>query len=116
MNQSEVRQIALSLPEVTEEPHFQRVSFRVRGRIIATAIPNEPFLNVMIGEPAREPVLVMHSDVVEKLFWGNRVMGLRVDLRQADAGLVADLLAQAWREKAPKTLVGTAAEVEIEVR
>ena len=31
----EVRALALSFPEVREEPHFDRASFRVRGRIDA---------------------------------------------------------------------------------
>lgn len=104
MNISELRKLALALPDVTEEPHFHRTSFRVRGKIIATAIPDEPSVNVMIGESAREPALAMNPDVVEKLFWGAKVVGLQVDLRQATSELVADLLEQAWNEKAPKSL------------
>src|SRR5438309_10501452 len=37
----EVRALALSFPEVREEPHFDRASFRVRGRIFATIAPDE---------------------------------------------------------------------------
>jgi hypothetical protein len=33
MTLSQVRRFALSLPETTEEPHFDRTSFRVRGKI-----------------------------------------------------------------------------------
>ena len=110
MKLSAVRKVALSLPEVTEEPHFHRTSFRVRGKIIATAIPDEPYLNVMIGESAREPALAMHADRLEKLFWGKKVVGLRVDLRGASRQTVADLLKQAWREKAPKSLLAKTAE------
>jgi hypothetical protein len=35
MTLSQAREIALSLPEVTEETHFHRISFRVRGKVIA---------------------------------------------------------------------------------
>jgi hypothetical protein len=105
MNQTQVRALALSLPEVTEEPHFHRRSFRVRGKIIATAIPDEPFLNIMVGEPARDAALAMHPDSVEKLHWGKKVAGLRVDLRKVAPELVSDLLEQAWRAKAPKSLL-----------
>lgn len=105
MKLSQVRRMALSLPEVTEEPHFQRTSFRVRGKIIATALPDEPFLNVMVGETAREPALAIHSSYVEKLLWGKKVVGLRVDLNRAKPAAVSDLLKQAWEEKAPKWLV-----------
>ena len=31
-----LRTIALSLPEVTEEPHFEKISFRVKKKIFAT--------------------------------------------------------------------------------
>lgn len=105
MTLSEVRKIALALPEVTEEPHFQRTSFRVRGKIIATAMPGEDFLNVMAGESVREPALAAHSGYVEKLLWGKKVMGLRVDLRRAKAAVVSELLKQAWEAKAPKSLL-----------
>ncbi|MCR6640767.1 MAG: MmcQ/YjbR family DNA-binding protein [Sporocytophaga sp.] len=30
------RKLALSLPEVTEEPHFEKISFRVKKKIFAT--------------------------------------------------------------------------------
>jgi len=105
MDLSDVRQITQSLPEVTEEPHFHRTSFRVRGKIIATAVAEEPFLNVMVGELAREPALAMHPEFVEKLFWGQKLVGLRVDLGKAESTVVSDLLKQAWREKAPKSLL-----------
>jgi predicted DNA-binding protein (MmcQ/YjbR family) len=31
-----LRQFALSLPETTQEPHFEKTSFKVRKRIFAT--------------------------------------------------------------------------------
>lgn len=105
MKLSQVRKLALSLPEVVEEPHFDRTSFRVRGKIIATALPNEPFLNVMANETIREPALAMYPDVLEKLFWGKKVCGLRVDLGKVDESLLLELLDKTWREKAPKSLV-----------
>jgi len=33
----DARRLAMSLPEVTEEPHFEYTSFRVRGKIFALA-------------------------------------------------------------------------------
>ena len=46
-----VRRFALALPEATEEPHFDMTSFRVRGRIFATATPDEVQLHVFVDEP-----------------------------------------------------------------
>jgi hypothetical protein len=37
---AEARRFALSLPEVTEEPHFDMSSFRVRGKIFVTVPPD----------------------------------------------------------------------------
>jgi hypothetical protein len=32
----ELRKLAMSFPEVTEEPHFEKTSFRVKKKIFAT--------------------------------------------------------------------------------
>ncbi len=105
MNQSHVQQLALALPEATEEPHHHRTSFRVRGKIFATADPAEDFLNIMVGEAEREPVLDIYSNCVEPLYWGKRLMGVRVDLLKATPDIVAELLKRAWNDKAPSTLL-----------
>jgi hypothetical protein len=104
MTLSQVRRFALSLPETTEEPHFDRTSFRVRGKIFATAKPSETHLHVFVGEEWREPTLAMHPDHVAKLWWGTKVVGLRVELPNAPASLVKELLTAAWEAKAPKAL------------
>lgn len=98
------RKLALDLPEVSEEPHFKRTSFRIRGKVMATALPEEAFVHLMVSESVREPALAMYSDWIEKLFWGKKVCGLRIDLKRANAAIVADLLRQSWAEKAPKSL------------
>ncbi|MCG8414156.1 MAG: MmcQ/YjbR family DNA-binding protein [Pseudomonadales bacterium] len=105
MKLTQVRKLALALPEVTEEPHFDRTSFRIRGKIIATAIADEPFLNIMASEPVREPALAMYPDALEKLYWGKKVCGVRVHLENAESEMVAELLEKTWKEKAPKSLV-----------
>ncbi len=105
MNLSQVRKLALKLPEVNEEPHFERTSFRIRGKIIATAVADKPLLNVMACEAIREPMLAMFPDALEKLFWGKKVCGLTVNLEVAEPDLVADLLEKTWREKAPKSVI-----------
>jgi hypothetical protein len=107
MKLAQARKIALALPEVTEEPHFQMTSFRVRGKIIATSPPGEEFLHVFIPENEREQAVALNSECVEKLFWGDKVAGVRVILSTANAALIDQLLKQAWLRKAPKALVKT---------
>lgn len=103
MTLTQVRKHALSLPGATEEPHFERTSFRVNGRIFLTAKPAESHVHVFVPEQAREPALAMHPDYVSKLLWGGKVVGLRVELSRAQPGVVKDLIGIAWQSRAPKT-------------
>ncbi|MGH8028596.1 MAG: MmcQ/YjbR family DNA-binding protein [Arenimonas sp.] len=105
-----VRKLALALPEATEAPHFDHTSFRVRGKIFATAPPAGDALHLFLAETAREQALVLHAAFVEKLLWGGKVVGVRVRLDHADAKVVAALLARAWEAKAPKVLLKPAVE------
>ena len=98
------RRIALALPEAAEAPHFDFTSFRVRGRIFATSPPDGLYLHVFVDDDAREQALELHSAFIEKLWWGKKVAGLRVTLAKASNAVVKDLLSNAWRRKAPKSL------------
>ena len=104
---NDVRRIAMSLPEVTEEPHFAYTSFRVKGKIFATAPPDGEHLHIFVAEEDRETALVLAPGVIEKLWWGGKVRGLRVALPGAKMPLVAELLKKAWLRKAPKVLAAT---------
>jgi hypothetical protein len=105
MKLAEVRRFALSLPEVTEEPHFEYTSFRIRGKIIATAPPGGDFLHVFVGSETRDLALGAEPAFLEKLLWGRKVCGLRVALGKAKPSVVNELLREAWLRKAPKRLV-----------
>ena len=50
MSHDDIRRLALALPEVVEQDHHGRPSFRVDGRILAT-LWDETHLNVMLDEP-----------------------------------------------------------------
>lgn len=99
----EARAIALSLPEAVEAPHFQATSFRVRGKIFATS-QDPAQLNVFVGEEARSQALALHPGFIEKLTWGAKTVGLRLQLARAPRAVVAELIRQSWRAKAPKSL------------
>ena len=105
----QVRRFALSLPEVTEEPHFQYSSFRVRGKIFATAPPDGKHLHVFVADDEREIAMALDPKFLENLNWGGKVVGLRVALAKAKPKVVTKLLAQAWSRKAPKRLLASAA-------
>jgi hypothetical protein len=106
MTLEQVRRYALSLPEGKEEPHFDRTSFRVRGKIFVTARPAESRIHVFVPEHVREPFLAMHPAIASKLLWGGKVVGLCVELPKAPAVLVKELVRSAWECRAPKALHG----------
>lgn len=105
MKLSQIHRFALSLPAVTEEPHFAMSSFRVRGKIFATVPPEGDRVHIFIDEDQREVALATHPEFLEKLFWGRRVVGLKVTLANAKAPVVTHLLKQAWSRRAPKALL-----------
>ena len=107
VNLDDARRIAMSLPEVTEEPHFAYTSFRVKGRIFATAPPDGGHLHIFVADEDREQALVMEPEFIEKLLWGGKVRGLRVALPRAKRRVVARLLKKAWLRRAPEALAAT---------
>jgi len=99
-----VRKYALSLPEVTEEPHHQYGSFRVRAKIFVTYPPGQEHLHIFVGEQERELAMVLYSEFTEKLLWGGKVVGVRLLLESAPPSAVKSLVRKAWANKAPKSL------------
>lgn len=104
MDFADVRRLALSLPEVAEEPHFQSSSFRVRGKIFATIPPGDRFLHLFLDEEDRELAVAVEPRAYEKLWWGKKVVGVKVSVGVADAERLAALLRTAWQRKAPTRL------------
>lgn len=100
MNADSVRELATSLPDVTEEPHFHFTSFRIDGRIFATMPPSGELLHVFVAEEERMLAVAAHPTVCEELHWGKRLVGVKIDLKAADDGLVAELVRAAYDDKA----------------
>ncbi len=107
MSLEAVRRFALALPGVTEEPHFHYGSFRVAKKIFDTVPPPGEVLHVFVDEPTRDRSLALHPAAVEKLAWGGKIVGLRVDLRRCPAAETRHLVETAWTLKAPKKLRST---------
>jgi hypothetical protein len=97
-----LRQFALALPGVTEEPHFDKSSFRVAKKIFVTVPPGGKHIHVFVGEARREPALALHPDTIEKLPWGGKIVGLKVDLARCPPVEIKALVRAAWEERAPK--------------
>jgi hypothetical protein len=99
----EARGLAMALPEAVEQDHHGFPSFRVRGRIFAT-LPDDATLRVLVDEDAVEEAVASAPDQCSVVRWGAKVSGVAVHLPAADPGLLADLLTDAWRRRAPVRL------------
>lgn len=102
-DQSDVRRIALSLPEATEQDHHGMVSFRVQNKIFAT-VPDDEHVRVMVSEPAILAAVTENPDVCEPFYWGRRLACVSVSTLAAPSALIRDLLTDAWLRKASKQL------------
>jgi hypothetical protein len=100
----DARALALSLPEAVELDHHGRPSFRVGGKIFAT-LWSEERMNVMLDEAGVLTAVEGAPDACEQVWWGKRLAAVGVTLAAADRELLADLLADAWEQKAPKRLL-----------
>ena len=103
MKLAAVRRLALSLPEASEEDHWGRPSFRIRGRIFAT-VPDARHLNVMIDPFDVDAAVRLDPASCEPLWWGKELRGVRISLPVVAPDMVRDLLTSAYRRKAPKSL------------
>ena len=102
MNLEQARRFAMSLPGTVEAPHRKYSSFRVGGKIFATAAPDGEHLHIFVEEQEREHALAMSPEAFQKLFWGEAAVGLRVLLPAAKPAAVQRLLHCAWLRKAPR--------------
>lgn len=99
---ADVRRMAMALLGTTESPHHRYTSFRVRGRIYATAPMEGGTLHVFVDEEDRDRMVRLHPGAYERLGWGSKIVGLRVDLGRAASEDVRDLLRSAWQRKLGK--------------
>ena len=101
----DARRYALSLPETSEEPHHHLTSFRVRGKIFATAPADGEFIRLFVAEEDRQRAIAIDPGACKIIHWGKNAVGVEVSLPAPAAYLVNELLDVAWRRKAPKKLL-----------
>jgi hypothetical protein len=104
VSSKEARKLALALPEAVEQDHHGRPSFRVAGKIFAT-LWDDDHMNVMLDDGGILTAVHAGPETCAEVWWGKRLAAVRVDLRRADAEMLADLLSDAWERKAPKRLL-----------
>lgn len=106
MTQDEVRRLALALPEAVEAPHFDRASFRVRGKIFATLPPSGDSVVLMLPIEIQEAVMQAHPSKIRPLAPAWQSRGSTELLLEGISGAeLGGLLLSAWRKIAPKSLI-----------
>src|SRR4051812_44493653 len=106
MTAAEFRRIALSFPEAIESEHMQHPDFRVRGKIFATlSYPDKGHGVIILPIDAQAKFAADNSRGFSavKGFWGRRG-ATQLHLAAANAAVVKDAMALAWRRVAPKRL------------
>jgi hypothetical protein len=114
-DQSDVRRMALSLPETSEDP--QGFAVRVNGKAFAwewmervdpkrARVPNSDVLAVRVeNELEKQSLLALDTDVFFTEAHYNGHPAVLVRLPAIDLDLLEKLLADAWRTKAPRRLL-----------
>jgi predicted DNA-binding protein (MmcQ/YjbR family) len=99
------RKLALSFPEATEEPHFEKTSFRVKKKIFATYDDIKKRACIKLSEIDQD---VFSSTDKSTIFpvdnkWGKQGWTL-FEMNKVHKDIFADALTTAYCEVAPKKL------------
>jgi hypothetical protein len=99
-----LRSVLLSFPEVKEEPHFDKISYRVKKKIVATYDLEKQQACLKLSVQDQEQFSDTYS-FVEAVpnKWGNQGWTFVV-LEPANERGLKELLLAAYREVAPKSL------------
>lgn len=99
------RKIALSFPETSEEPHFEKTSFRVKKKIFATynessnlAVIKLSEINQNVFSKAAKNIIFPVNNKWGKQGWTN------IELNKVNKNLFIDALTTAYCEAAPTKL------------
>ncbi len=100
-----VRQIALTFPETTEQPHFDKTSFRVRKKIFATLNAPEQRATIKLSAQNQDLFSIYDPTIIYPVpnKWGKQGW-TQIDLTQVPEEMLADALAAAYCEVAPAKL------------
>jgi hypothetical protein len=110
MTPNQFRKIVLSLPETEERTHMSHPDFRVAGKIFATlGYPDKSRGMVKLSPEDQHYFSKDHPDIFlpVKGTWGRRG-ATSVFLKNASTAIMDKAIRAAWRNVAPKRLLGPA--------
>ncbi|MEO7991725.1 MAG: MmcQ/YjbR family DNA-binding protein [Chryseolinea sp.] len=100
------RKLALSFPEATEEPHFEKTSFRVKKKIFATYDDIKKRACIKLSEIDQDVFSSADKTIIFPVDnkWGKQGWTL-IEMSKINKTLFVDALTTAYCEVAPKKLV-----------
>lgn len=100
-----LRIMAKSLPETTEEPHFEKTSFRIRKKIFATYDEKSQLACLKLSEIDQDVFVSVDRNHIRPVDnkWGKQGWTL-FEIEKVHKDLLADALTTAYCEVAPKKL------------
>ncbi|WP_140937641.1 MmcQ/YjbR family DNA-binding protein [Sphingobacterium lumbrici] len=99
------RKLALSFPEATEEPHFEKTSFRVKKKIFATYDDIKKRACIKLSEIDQDVFSSADRTIIFPVDnkWGKQGWTL-IEMNKVHKDLFFDALRTAYCEVAPKKL------------
>ena len=99
------RKIALSFPEATEEPHFEKTSFRIKKKIFATYDDRNDRACIKLPEIDQNVFSISNQNCISAVDnkWGKQGWTI-IDLNTVNPNIFVDALTTAYCEVAPKKL------------
>lgn len=99
------RKLALSFPEATEEPHFEKTSFRVKKKIFATYDELTNRACIKLSENDQQVFSIADKTIIFPVDnkWGKQGWTL-IEMKKVHKDLFRDALTTAYCEVAPKKL------------
>lgn len=101
-----LRSFVFTFPEVTEAPYFEKTSFRVRGKILATCDEREMIATLKLSESDQDAFGLINKEAIHPVpnKWGKSGW-TRFYLDKVEDSVLYDALKCAYCEVAPKKLV-----------
>ena len=99
------RKFAFQFPEVTEGPHFEKISFRVKKKIFATYDDKNKRACIKLSEIDQSVFSIAAKSIIYPVEnkWGKQGWTL-IDLNKIQKDIFKDALTNAYCEVAPKKL------------
>ena len=100
-----IRKLALSFPEATEDPHFEKTSFRVKKKIFATYDEKLKRVCIKLSEIDQNVFSSADKTIIFPVDnkWGKQGWTL-IDIEKVHPDLFLDALTTAYCEVAPRKL------------